>query len=225
MHIFASLRGRAGGDGREQEVLEIIWLYENKGSETFFICSNHNPLDLHFVLCLSNQTLPEEKLILLGPVRALRAQATWPASISPHYHRLRWFRAKSRGFVRWIIQSSEQSIPRACRSGLPSAEPGSGLLRGRVDVAPGKLGKRLQHRTSPFKSLPADTWRGRHRGRCENRSQGWGRRLGNSILNRFHLKKETGYLTLCKNLTPHGALRETPASQLCCHTLSPHPER
>lgn len=92
--IFASLRARAAGDGREQEVLEINWLYENEGSKTSFICSNHNPLDLHFVLCLSNQTFPEENLILLGPVWALRVQATWPPSISPHYRQLQWFRSQ-----------------------------------------------------------------------------------------------------------------------------------
>lgn len=74
---------------------------------------------------------------------------------------------------------------------------------------------------SSFTILSTDTERAV--GRCENRSRDWGRRQGNSILNRFILKKESGYLTLRKNLTPLSALRETPASQLCCHTLNPHP--
>lgn len=204
----------------EQEVLEINWLYKNQGSKTFFICSNHNPLDLHFVLCLSNQTFPEENLILLGPICTLRAQATWPTSISPHYHWLHWFRDqiprahKMDHSIIWAINPENWLIwpPLGWAGEWPAlwqGWPGPGKV-----AAPQNL---LFQK--PFRRSLA-----RVAGRCENRSQGWGRRLGNSILNRFNLKKEPGYLTLCKNLTPHGALRETPASQLCCHTLNPHPE-
>lgn len=58
--------------------------------------------------------------------------------------------------------------------------------------------------------------------KCRNRSRDQGKRLGDSILNRFNLKKEDGYLTLCKNLTPHSPPRETGNSQLCCHTHCTH---
>lgn len=171
------------GQRRWQEVFEINWLYENEGSKSSFICFNHNLLDLHFVLRLSNQTFPKENLILLGLVCAQRAQATWPTSVSPHYCRLHCFQSqipwalKMYHSIFWVIN------PESLRTWACRAELGSGLPRPRGSS---DLGKQRRHITSKFKSLSTDTWKGQQEG-VKNRSRGWGKSLGDLILNRFHL--------------------------------------
>lgn len=61
-------------------------------------------------------------------------------------------------------------------------------------------------------------------GRCENRSRGWDRRLGNSILNRSELKKESGYLTLCKNLCKKPHALQWPLGNSSLSTMLSHTE-
>lgn len=95
---------------------------------------------------------------------------------------------------------------------------GAACLVARAGLGPGKP---QPHTTFFFKSLSPDPWKG-WKGKSQNRSRGRGGRPGDSILNRFHLKKENGYLTLCKNLTPRNPLWETGNSQLCCHTHWTH---
>lgn len=95
---------------------------------------------------------------------------------------------------------------------------GAACLVARAGLGPGKP----QPHTTFFFQKPLPRSLERAKGKSKNRSRGRGRRLGDSILNRFHLKKENGYLTLCKNLTPRNPLWETGNSQLCCHTHWTH---
>lgn len=72
---------------------------------------------------------------------------------------------------------------------------------------PGGLGPREAAATYNLQfQKPLHRYLERAAGRCEKQKQGWGRRLGDLILNRFRLKKENGYTTLCKTLTLCGAL-------------------
>lgn len=155
--IFASTRGRGGRNDREQEVLEINWLYENQGSKTSFICSNHNPLNLHFVLCLSNQTFPEENLILLGPVCSQSTSHMAYFNKSPLLPMALVSEPSPKGSPDGSFNLlSNQSWELADLALLGWAR-GAACLVASVSLSPGKP---QQHTTSFFKSFLPDPWKG-----------------------------------------------------------------
>ena len=165
--------------------LKSIGSMKTKGSKSSFICSNYNPLDLHAVLCLSNQTFPKENLILLGPVCALTAQATWPTSISPHYCRLHCFRSqiprapKMDHSIFWVIN------PKSLPIWPCSAELRSGLPRGHGGLG---LGEAAATHILQFPK-PLHRYLERAAGRCEKQKQGLGEGTGRFDPKQVSLKK------------------------------------